>query len=179
MFCPARPYFLSPDSPFQNPPAIGSYWLVPHILVLLSAEKENESRLFFWILLSVLLCQLCSILQTCLSSKMGMFPFATKPCQCHFHTGRVRTAANKENMQNSCRTAWNQLHRNKELKLHKVWEHQLQFLSGCRLGASLIQFFFLVYPTIAETQQKTQPQPNYHIYTKQNSNTTRRTVSNW
>lgn len=104
MFCPARPYFLSPDSPFQNPPAIGSYWLVPHILVLLSAEKENESRLFFWILLSVLLCQLCSILQTCLSSKMGMFPFATKPCQCHFHTGRVRTAANKENMQNSCRT---------------------------------------------------------------------------
>lgn len=39
-----------------------------------------------------------------LKQQNGNVPFATKPCQGYFHTGRVRTAANKENMQNSCRT---------------------------------------------------------------------------
>lgn len=95
-------HFLSPDSPFQNLPATGSYWPVPHILMLLSAKKENERRLLFQIPLSVLLCQLCSIPRTCLRSKKEC-SFCYKamsvllPC-------RKRTAAKKESLQNSCRT---------------------------------------------------------------------------
>lgn len=166
-----------------------------------------------------------------LKQQNGNVPLATKACQCEFHTGRERTAANKGNTQNSCRTQREisftetknlsfARSENTSCSWYQVagWGFDTVFKESAHLGACVMkvailspescvpplqhatcpllsnrkvaevlgipyhgqhQEMFLVYPTVAETKQKTRPQPTYHIYTKQNSNATRGTVSKW
>jgi len=139
MLCPARSRFPSPDSPSQNLPATGSYWPVPHILVLLSAEKEHDSKVSSRILLSVLLRQLRRTLTTRFSSTTGRLLLlqsrasvtSTRAEPARLLTRRTRGAAAGHGTKPAPQKQSN--------RVLQAGEHQLQLLSGCRPGARLIK----------------------------------------